>query len=96
MAYPDKHWDRLPMTLPDWKDIRQSSVARSPIRPFADTQNLFPSTLSAARGGELVREPSATIALLTLSATAFGPAFSIEAKAEQAVEAAVAAGTDPF
>ncbi|BGP53755.1 isoamyl acetate-hydrolyzing esterase [Rhodotorula sphaerocarpa] len=50
-AYPDKHWDRLPMTLPDWKDIPQG---------------------------------------------AFGPAFSIDAKAEQAVEAAVAAGTDPF
>ena len=25
-AYPEKHWDKLEMTLPDWKDIGESSA----------------------------------------------------------------------
>ena len=27
-AYPEKHWDRLEMMLPDWKEIGESEPAR--------------------------------------------------------------------
>ncbi|GAA5978251.1 hypothetical protein JCM10908_004287 [Rhodotorula pacifica] len=50
-AYPEKHWDKLPMMLPDWKDIATGAL---------------------------------------------GPQFDVSAKADKAVQDAVAAGTDPF
>lgn len=29
-AYPEKHWEQLPMMLPDWKTIRAYGIGKVP------------------------------------------------------------------
>ncbi|POY74450.1 hypothetical protein BMF94_2644 [Rhodotorula taiwanensis] len=84
-ASPEKHWDKLPMMLPEWRLAGASDL----VTGLAD---LAPREVRRALGDARTR---ARLTVATQPA-ALATTLAISQKADEAVEAAVAHGTDPF